>query len=147
MKGIRFRTCRLQALPYSGLKLEAQKMYQVEHLAHNIPRPFWSLAFSEGETLNLKWEFPCSPLSQCSPNRPPSKFYQLTAPMRMQELAVAQKLALNKCCTHWETIRVILGLSRDNGKENGNYYILMVYMLGFHFWVFLKSTKLWFRCY
>ena len=53
--------------------------------------------------------------------------------MRMQELAVAQKLALNKCCTHWENIRVILGLYRDNGKENGNYYILMGYMLGFHF--------------
>ena len=27
-------------------------------------------------------------------------------------------------------IRVILGLSRDNGKENGNYYILTGQILG-----------------
>ena len=26
-------------------------------------------------------------------------------------------------CTHWGSIRVILGLYRDHGKENGNYYL------------------------
>ena len=31
-----------------------------------------------------------------------------------------------------QIIRVIKGLYRDNGKENGNYYIIIGYKLGFH---------------
>ena len=29
-----------------------------------------------------------------------------------------------------ETTRLLLGLYRDNGKENGNYYIRIGYILG-----------------
>ena len=32
-------------------------------------------------------------------------------------------------------MRYVLGLYRDNGKENGNYYIIIGYILGLYGWL------------
>ena len=63
--------------------------------------------------------------------------------MDNQKTSGLKSVSLLEPGTHWDYIRVILGLYWDNGKENGNYYSIYPEVFGFSLGL-AKGRACWF---